>query len=190
VLHVGRLSADKGAHALLDAWAALGHADLELVCIGDGPLRQELLQRRVPRVRLLGSVPPVEVRAWMLRARVLVAASAWYETFGLVVAEAMAAGLPVIVPAGGALAEVAAGGAAVEPESAEFAGSARASLTRSLLRALDDRVIDLAGACGRAQFSARFTTTLGLTELVETYQSVIRSAGSDSWISSGTGGGH
>jgi glycosyltransferase involved in cell wall biosynthesis len=175
VLHVGRLSADKGGHALLDAWAALGTTDLELVCIGDGPLRDELARRRVPAVRFVGSVSQREVRSWMLRARVLVAPSAWYETFGLVVAEAMAAGLPVIVPTGGALAEVAAGGA-VEPENVETAGSAGDQLATSLLRARDDGIVDFAGACGRARFSAHYTTTVGLTRLVETYRSVIRSA--------------
>ena len=176
VLHVGRLSPDKGGHALLDAWAALGNSDLELVCIGDGPLWDELTRRRVPRVRFVGSVSPVEVRAWMLRARVLVAPSAWYETFGLVVAEAMAAGLPVIVPRGGALAEVAAGGAAVEPNNLETAASAGDQLTASLLRAHDDRIVDRAGACGRARFSAHYTATVGLTRLVDSYQSVITSA--------------
>ena len=176
VLHVGRLSADKGTHSLLDAWAALGDPDLELVCIGDGPLREELTRRRVPRVRFVGAVSAGEVRDWMLRARVLVATSIWYETFGLVVAEAMAAGLPVIVPAGGALAEVAAGGAAVEPDGPEVGGSAGGPLIRSLRRARDNRVIDFAGACGRSRFLACFTRTDGLTRLVDTYRSVIRSA--------------
>jgi glycosyltransferase involved in cell wall biosynthesis len=190
MLHVGRLSADKGSHALLDAWAALGHTDMELVCIGDGPLLDELSGRRVPAVRFVGSVNPEEVRAWMLRARVLIAPSAWYETFGLVVAEAMAAGLPVIVPSGGALAEVAAGGAALEPENVEIAGSAaRGQLTGSLLRARDDGVVDLAGASARARFSAHFTTTAGLTRLVDTYRSVLRAA-ADADTSLGAGGGH
>jgi glycosyltransferase involved in cell wall biosynthesis len=186
VLHVGRLSADKGAHALLDAWAGLGDTDLELVCIGDGPLRDELSQRRVPRVRFVGSVPRAEVRAWMLRARVLVAPSALYETFGLVVAEAMASGLPVIVPRGGALAEVAAGGAVVERENVETAGFAADHLTRSLLRARDGGVVDLAGARGRGRFSAHFTSEEGLTRLLDAYQSVIRSA-TDADTSTGVG---
>jgi glycosyltransferase involved in cell wall biosynthesis len=186
VLHVGRLSADKGSHALLDAWAGLGDTGLELVCIGDGPLRDELSRRRVPRVRFVGSVPRAEVRAWMLSARVLVAPSALYETFGLVVAEAMASGLPVIVPRGGALAEVAAGGAVVEPENVETAGFAADHLTRSLLRARDGGVVDLAGARGRARFSAHFTSNEGLTRLMDAYQSVIRSA-PNADISSGVG---
>lgn len=186
VLFVGRLSAEKGAHALLDAWARLGETDLELVFIGDGPLREELSRRRVPRVHFVGSVGPEEVRFRMLRARVLVAPSALYETFGLVVAEAMASGLPVIVPSGGALAEVAAGGAVVESENVESAGVAADHLTQSLLRAGDGGVVDLAGARGRARFSAHFTSKEGLTRLLDAYQSVIRSA-ADANTSSGVG---
>jgi glycosyltransferase involved in cell wall biosynthesis len=177
VLHVGRLSADKGADTLVDAWSALDQTGLELVCIGDGPLRDELARRRVPGVRLVGAVSPDEVRSWMMRARVLVASSTWYETFGLVVAEAMAAGLPVIVPRGGALAEVAAGGAAVEPEDVDTGGSARDRLTAAVLYARNDDVVDIAGACGRARFAAHFTATAGLAQLEDAYRSVIGSTG-------------
>jgi glycosyltransferase involved in cell wall biosynthesis len=112
----------------------------------------------------------------MLRARVLVATSTWYETFGLVVAEAMAAGLPVIVPSGGALAEVAAGGAAVEPDNVETAGPAGDRLTMSLQHARDDSVVDLAGSRGRARFDALYSPTVGLSRLVETYRSTIATA--------------
>jgi len=174
VLHVGRLSADKGSHALLDAWAALGDTELELICIGDGPLRDQLSRRQLPRVRFIGAVDAGEVRAWMLRARVLIAPSTGYETFGLAVAEAMAAGLPVIVPSGGALAEVAGDGAAVQPDSTDATDSPSGQFTRSLHRARDDAVIDLAGASGRARFSAHFTKTHSLTRLIDTYQSVLR----------------
>jgi len=187
VLHVGRLAADKGAHALLDTWAALGETDLELVCVGDGPLLDQLSRRAVRGVRFVGALPPKEVQAWMLRARVLVASSAWYETFGLVVAEAIAAGLPVIVPTDGALAEVA-GAAAVEPEYAVVAASSRERLTRSLQHAQDDGVVDLAGARGRARFAAHFTATKGLTFLIDAYQSVIGST-TEAGISSCDGGG-
>jgi glycosyltransferase involved in cell wall biosynthesis len=173
-LHVGRLSPDKGTPVLLDAWSSLGSTDLELVCIGDGPLRNELARRQLRGVCLLGSQPPAEVRRRMLGARVLVASSLWYETFGLVVAEAMAAGLPVIVPGRGALAEVAAG-AAVAPEEAD--GSTLVTqLSRSLKRVDDDGVIDAAGAAGRARFLDCYTYAHGLTRLVSAYRWAIESA--------------
>jgi glycosyltransferase involved in cell wall biosynthesis len=173
VLHVGRLSADKGTDALLDAWAGLVPTDLELVCIGDGPLRPELAARRVPGVRFLGTLPPEQVRAEMLRARALVATSTWYETFGLVVAEAMAAGLPVVVPRGGALADVAADAAI--GAAGDAGAPADAALVRSLRCAADDSVVDTAGARGRARYLARFTVAEGLTQLMSAYRSAMES---------------
>jgi glycosyltransferase involved in cell wall biosynthesis len=174
VLYVGRLSADKGLHSLLDAWAAAGDMDMELICIGDGPLRDELSRRRVTRVRFLGPLPPTEVRSWTLSARVLVAPSAWYETFGMVIAEAMAAGLPVIVPGSGALAEVA-GEAAIVPGNVEHGASGVHQLAACLERARDDGVVDRAGASARMRYCAHFGTEMALSQLVQIYGSVIES---------------
>ena len=47
VLYVGRLSPDKGTRPV-DAWSALRTSDLELVCVGDGPLRDEMSRRGNP----------------------------------------------------------------------------------------------------------------------------------------------
>jgi glycosyltransferase involved in cell wall biosynthesis len=171
VLHVGRLSADKGTPALLDAWARLGPTDLELVCIGDGPLREELAARELRGVRFLGSLPQAGVREWMLRARLLVATPVWYETFGLVVAEAMAAGLPVIVPRTGAIAEVA-GGAAIEPDG-DAGEPGTDTLSRSLRRASDDGLVDAAGALGRSRYLTQFARADGLARLLGAYRSVL-----------------
>ena len=60
--------------------------------------------------------------------------SIWYETFGLVVAEAMAAGLPVIVPRVGALAEVAAGKLLSPRRPLVDSDSSRWSSSKSLQR--------------------------------------------------------
>jgi glycosyltransferase involved in cell wall biosynthesis len=187
VLFVGRLSAEKGLDALLDAWAGLPTRDLELVCIGTGPLRDSLTEPQIGSVRFVGSLPRAEVRAWMLRARVLVAPSPAYETFGLVVAEALAAGLPVVVPRDGALREVAAD-AALEPEH-ETGSTADDHLAGSLSRIYDDSVIDFAGARGRARFLAHYTATVGLTRLIRIYRSIVRSA-SDVDVSSATRTAH
>lgn len=177
VLHVGRLSQDKGTHALLDAWTSLGRTGLELVCVGDGPMRAELAGRQVPGVRFVGSLPAAQVRAWMLRSRLLVATPVWYETFGLVVAEAMAAGLPVVVPGQGALSEVAAE-AAIQPDGGA-SGSAADALVSSLRRAADDDLVDAAGAAGRARFLMHFTPAYGLLRLLDAYHAAMRTDTSD-----------
>jgi glycosyltransferase involved in cell wall biosynthesis len=107
----------------------------------------------------------------MLRSRLLVASSIWFETFGLVVAEAMAAGLPVAVPGEGALAEVAAA-AAIGPDGG-VGGRAAEILRRSLRRAEDDDLVDAAGAAGRDRFRAEFTRAEGLVRLLDSYSAAI-----------------
>jgi glycosyltransferase involved in cell wall biosynthesis len=65
--------------------------------IGDGPLKDELM-RVAPSVTVTGWQTPSEAHELMRQSRALVLPSLWYETQGLVVAEASAMGVPVIVP--------------------------------------------------------------------------------------------
>jgi glycosyltransferase involved in cell wall biosynthesis len=90
VLYAGRLSAEKGVLELVQA--ARG---LELVVAGDGPLRD-----RVPGA--LGFVPHEELERLYERAAV-VACPSHREGFGVVCAEAMAHGRPVVASAVGGL---------------------------------------------------------------------------------------
>jgi glycosyltransferase involved in cell wall biosynthesis len=96
VLYVGRLSAEKGVELLVEAWQRLGDGPLELVIVGDGPLRERLERRPVPRLRFTGRLPEDEVRRQMLAARALVLPSVWYEGQPMTALEALAAGLPVL----------------------------------------------------------------------------------------------
>jgi glycosyltransferase involved in cell wall biosynthesis len=89
---VGRLDEEKGVRLLADAAAVTG---LQVVFVGDGPLRAELEAR--PEVTVTGWVTPAEVVARLDQARCLVFPSLWYETFGLVVDEAAARGVPAVV---------------------------------------------------------------------------------------------
>lgn len=106
-LFVGRLSPEKGLATLLDGWRLLGGA-VPLKIVGDGPLAGEVRRAAAidPAIEWLGARPGDEVRALMGAAAVLVVPSVWYETFGLVVAEAFSVGTPVLSSRIGALREV------------------------------------------------------------------------------------
>ncbi|MFC7665769.1 glycosyltransferase family 4 protein [Methylorubrum suomiense] len=71
---------------------------------GRRPLRGTL--DGAPNLALLGSLPGTEIQARMARAAALVVPSLWYEGLPMVVAEAYAAGTPVIASRIGALADL------------------------------------------------------------------------------------
>jgi glycosyltransferase involved in cell wall biosynthesis len=102
VLSVANLYASKGHAAVLDALARLAptHGDIVYAVVGDGPQRKPLESRArklglSARVRFLGWRAHDDVLALMARADAFVLPSA-PEGFGLVYAEAMAQGTPVV----------------------------------------------------------------------------------------------
>ncbi len=92
VVFVGRLDAEKGIEILLEA---AKNAGVSLTLVGDGALRE--LAESYPNCRITGWVTPAQVVEELSKARALVFPSLWYETYGLVVAEAAARGVPAIV---------------------------------------------------------------------------------------------
>jgi len=107
-VYAGRLAPEKGVMTMLRAWRAI---DMPLRIIGDGPLHGtvEAYVRDHDlgsRVGLLGHRAPADVLAHLRQARMVVFPSEWYETFGRVIAEAYACGVPVIASRLGAMAEV------------------------------------------------------------------------------------
>ncbi len=107
---VGRLSYEKGLDLLLEAVALLDTLPVEVLVLGDGPMRTALEQQTqalhlTERVRFLGFVPnPYQ---YIARADALVLCSR-FEAFPNVVLEALACGTPVIAtPAPGGLGDIA-----------------------------------------------------------------------------------
>jgi glycosyltransferase involved in cell wall biosynthesis len=92
IVIVGRLDIEKGIETVLEAAKA---TTLPLVFVGDGPLRPQV--EATPNCRVTGWVDAVRVRQELQQARCLIFPSIWYETYGLVVAEAAALGVPAIV---------------------------------------------------------------------------------------------
>ncbi|WP_419863572.1 glycosyltransferase family 4 protein [Candidatus Poriferisodalis sp.] len=105
VVGVGRLMAEKGFDVLIEAVALMPAQERpELVIVGDGPdraLLEALALRRGVSATFAGAVAPSEIGDWYRRAR-LVCVPSRREGFGMVVAEALAAGRPVVASAVGA----------------------------------------------------------------------------------------
>jgi glycosyltransferase involved in cell wall biosynthesis len=102
ILFLGRLEImQKGLDMLLQAFASVAHTtDSELLIAGAGPDEQKIrdLTRRLGvahRVVFVGHVPPAD-RFELLASAELVAMPSRYETYGLVAAEALAVGTPVV----------------------------------------------------------------------------------------------
>ena len=106
VLFTGRLDEKKGCEYLIRAMAKVQSEspDMELMVIGDGPLRSELEQlagQRLRKYRFLGFQTPKVVKYWMNRARMfgapsIRARSGDAEGYPNVFAEAQAMRLPIV----------------------------------------------------------------------------------------------
>ncbi len=92
-IYVGRLSPEKGIAELVASWPP----DQLLRVIGDGPDREAVSSAaRGKRVAIMGKLPRSDVVGLMERSMGLVFPSRWWETFGLVYAEALSRGLPAL----------------------------------------------------------------------------------------------
>jgi phosphatidylinositol alpha 1,6-mannosyltransferase len=159
ILYAGRLSPEKGVRELVAA------ADgLPLVVVGDGPLRNE-----VPGA--LGFVPHDELERLYDRAAVVVCPSR-REGFGVVCAEAMAHGRPVVAGDVGGLRDLVVHeetGLLVPPKDVE-------ALRGALRRLLADRELRRRfGEAGRARIGERFTWQRFVDETLRAYDDAISS---------------
>jgi glycosyltransferase involved in cell wall biosynthesis len=101
-LYVGRVSSDKRVQVLLDA-AALLDARVQVVVAGEGPGRALLEARAPANVSFVGELHEEEL-ATLYASADLFCFPSTTDTFGQVILEAAAAGLPVVAAAaGGAL---------------------------------------------------------------------------------------
>jgi glycosyltransferase involved in cell wall biosynthesis len=114
VVYAGRLDEAKGVRLLMRSWDRYlegpGNAGsrLSLAIAGTGTLSREVAAWASvrPSVDLAGHLDSAACAALMARARAVLVPSEWQETFGLVVVEAMALGVPPIVAGHGALPEL------------------------------------------------------------------------------------
>ena len=103
---VGRFAFEKRWDVVLDAFARVrARREAVLVLFGDGPERARLEGRAPPGVHFVGFESDRAKLAESLASADVLIHGCPRETFGLVVAEAVACGLPVVVPDAGGAAE-------------------------------------------------------------------------------------
>ncbi len=112
VVYAGRLDEAKGLRLLMAGWDHYVNSSagpgLTLAIAGAGPLDAEVASwaSSRPSVELRGQLDSAGCTALMARARAVVVPSAWEETFGLVVVEAMGLGVPPVAAAHGSLTDL------------------------------------------------------------------------------------
>jgi glycosyltransferase involved in cell wall biosynthesis len=144
LLVLGRLDAEKGV-AL--AATAAQRAGTPIVFAGDGPLRATM---QGTGATVTGWLDSADVSRALGQARCLVFPSRWYETFGLVVDEAAARGVPAIVSDISAASERLVDGVT----GWIFRSGDLQDLERCMRRVQDDAVVAAAGAAAYARFWA------------------------------------
>ncbi|MEV6395251.1 glycosyltransferase [Streptomyces sp. NPDC051907] len=184
LLYLGRLAEAKGLRLLMAAWdelAAAGGVGVPLMIAGAGPLEPEVAAWAAGRddVRFVGLYDVAECRQAVARSVAVVAPSTWLETFGLVVVEAMAAGVPAVAAGHGAFVELIEDGVT----GLLHRPGEHASLAHCLRRvAADHGRNQEMGQAARRRYEQGFSPAVGLERLVEGYRSAIagRSGGGDS----------
>jgi glycosyltransferase involved in cell wall biosynthesis len=106
VVYFGKLIENKGVHLLLEA---MGGVDARLVVVGFGPRRSAFEAIAPQRTLFTGPLEHRHLAQLLPLADVTVVPSIFPEAFGMVAAEAAAAGSPPLVARHSGLAEVAAG---------------------------------------------------------------------------------
>jgi glycosyltransferase involved in cell wall biosynthesis len=175
-LFLGSLEPRKNLMFLLDVWqeVARTRTDAKLIVAGGGPLLRELQTRaRASKLEssvvFTGHVPAAEKLDYYRLADMLVFPSTM-EGFGLVVAEAMSCGLPVLISSRGSLPELivpAAGGLVADPTD-------RDAFVRGILTLLGDATIRRRfGTANRERVERLFRWDVCAAATVRVYEEVL-----------------
>jgi glycosyltransferase involved in cell wall biosynthesis len=169
VVYFGKLIEQKGVHLLLEALHGL---DARAVVVGFGPERARLEAAAPERTLFTGALEHRHLVHLLALADVAVVPSIFPEAFGMVAAEAAAAGTPPLVANHSGLAEVAAGIAEEYPperrDLVAFARGDAADLRAKLaaLLALPAAERDALGAAARRAVVARWSWSTVAADLL------------------------
>ncbi|WP_022872526.1 glycosyltransferase family 4 protein [Nesterenkonia alba] len=114
LLWIGRFNPDKGAHVAIEAAKAAGRRIVLAGKLNEDPEKEYFAAHIQPRlgdgVEYLGEADAVLKRELFTKASALLFPIQWEEPFGMVMAEAMACGTPVVATRRGSVPEVVADG--------------------------------------------------------------------------------
>lgn len=173
LLYLGRLTEEKGVRLLMAAWdRSSRELGVPLVIAGAGPMADEVAEwsRSRTDVRFAGLQDKAGSRALIARSIAVVVPSRWLETFGLVVVEAMAAGVPSVVAGHSSLAELVQDGVTGLHHTPGDAASLAAELGRIV------RAPGSLGLAARERYEREFTRQAGLANLLMHYRQVSHDA--------------
>ena len=97
-LYIGRVEEIKGLDILLGAFAELPQYQLCIAGTGNDleKYKNMVRQKRIENISFLGFLKREELQKTMEESKAIIVTSQWYETFGMIIAEAYAAHKPVI----------------------------------------------------------------------------------------------
>lgn len=167
-IFVGRLSREKGVHTLIDAWRSL--PEVSLTVIGDGPEMDALRSVAPANVRFTGFLNSDMLGEYLAGSHAVIVPSEWNEPFGLIVAEAMAAGTPVISSRMGALADLVIEGS----DGYHFTATNSQSLSDTVRKAIGNlEKLELMGRAAFRRWEKDFSPRANLKQLEDIYFDVL-----------------
>jgi phosphatidylinositol alpha-mannosyltransferase len=178
ILFVGRLEKRKGLGDLLRAFRFVQSRlpKSRLIVVGDGPLRGRvesfISRHRVPNVVLAGFVPDSVKPRYYRSADIFCAPATGAESFGIVLLEAMASGLPLVateIPGYLSVVEPGRDSITVQPNSWRELGASLVVLAR------DAELRSRLGAYGREKAWRYSWESVG-SQVVEVYREAIEAA--------------
>lgn len=176
LVFIGRLSKEKGASILLDAFTIINkeYPDIHLKILGSGS-EQDRLQEKIKKYHLknidfVGRKNFYEVLESLKNSMLMIMPSIWYECFPMTIREAYACGKPVIASNLGSLAEIVKdgkNGLLFEPGNAEDLAEKIRWMVNN-----PDACIEM-GKNARKEFEEKYTEERNFKMLMEIYGKVL-----------------
>ncbi len=171
VVFAGRLGEEKGVRELIDAWLLWGADAPELRILGSGDLWDDLKKKAAgaSNISFLGQVDADTAEREIGSAQMLILPSRCFETFGMVLLEALALGTPIAVSNQGPLPDIAAPADGVVFD----ANNAKDLFNQVRARWLDKERLAAMAQASIATFEAKYAEQKNLAMLIGIYEHAI-----------------